>query len=625
MSTAATPTYLIKLGLGSVQPFIGAARRSRDLWAGSWLIAEVIKAAARYLDDQGTTVTLISPALPYRSDDLAPGSDFQPSNVVLARVQTDDDPAAFVNGALDAARHRWRELNEQALAELQQRLRGSNVEVDAPVWRAQAEDALELFGVWLLWSDPAAKLPLAELDAFYSARKRTRTFRANLVNAQRDKSSLDARGESVLIVPDKNSLTPRLRYRLGLNSTEHLDAPGWTKRLGTGLGGPRRRFTPLIRVALEPWLRALAGNVELAPLLAVLREDCGKLAQYKLVTPVDAPTYQDFPFDAEWLLPSRWRAAQRELDDLKEEEGSQEFDQFQKDYQKLTKLIDEKFPAYRRPEPYLAILCADGDQLGKIQPKCSLKQLQALSLILSRFALTARDTVAECKGDCIYAGGDELLALAPLDQLWPCLGELRNKYVTVLANPTLPPEAASDSDYSIGVAIVHASERDALALARKALALAKNVEAKDPKDRRKALGIIYQPRSGATVRARLRWAPVGQPQPTESLQAWQEAFRAKQWPKRTPYVLRRLLATHSWVFEDYCTAKALLPGEIRRVLARRQPAEPATAAGPAPLEQLATEISDLIASSSSKSKLEDVLGYRVNALLIARSVAEHYP
>lgn len=618
MSTT-TPIYLIKLGLASVQRFIGAARRSRDLLSGSWLVAEVVKAAARYLHER-PTVALIFPASDNPEKDLAPGSDFQPSNVVLAQVQT-KDPAAIVNGALDAARDRWRELNELALADLQERLRRSRVAVDEAVWRAQAEDALELFGVWLPWSNPAANPPLADLEALYSARKRTRTFRAHPVKAQRDKSSLDARGESV--IRDGNTLTPRLRYRLALNSTEHLDATGWTKRLGTGLGDTRRRFTPLIRVALDPWLRTLAGNAELAPWLSGLREDCRKLARYGVVTRVDAGCYRSFRYDAELLLPTRWRAARRALGDLDRlNQGQKQLQKFQTHYRDLEKKIKKDFPTYCLGEPYLAIVCADGDQLGKIQQECSLEQLQALSRFLSGFALTVRTTVAKYNGDCIYAGGDELLALAPLDQLWDCLGNLRGEFVTGIAEWKSKWELLNvDSDYSIGVAIVHAFERDALPLAREALALAKNVEAKDPDDRRKALGIVYQPRSGATVRARLRW----ESKPTEGLQAWQEAFHAKQLPKRTSYVLRQLLATHSWVLKDYRTAKALLPGEIRRVLTRRQPAEPGAGTGPAPLERLTTEISDLIESFSYGSDSEGMLKHWVNALLIARSVAEKYP
>lgn len=40
------PRYLLALSIGPVQEFIAAARRSRDLWFGSYLLSEVSKAAA---------------------------------------------------------------------------------------------------------------------------------------------------------------------------------------------------------------------------------------------------------------------------------------------------------------------------------------------------------------------------------------------------------------------------------------------------------------------------------------------------------------------------------------------------------------------------------------------------
>jgi CRISPR-associated protein Cmr2 len=38
--------YLISIALGPVQDFISTARRSRDLWFGSWLLSELSKAVA---------------------------------------------------------------------------------------------------------------------------------------------------------------------------------------------------------------------------------------------------------------------------------------------------------------------------------------------------------------------------------------------------------------------------------------------------------------------------------------------------------------------------------------------------------------------------------------------------
>ena len=44
--------YLISIAIGPVQDFIASARRSRDLWFGSWLLSELSKAAAEYIDSQ---------------------------------------------------------------------------------------------------------------------------------------------------------------------------------------------------------------------------------------------------------------------------------------------------------------------------------------------------------------------------------------------------------------------------------------------------------------------------------------------------------------------------------------------------------------------------------------------
>ena len=41
--------YVLIVSVGPVQGFIASARRSRDLWCGSWLLSEIAKAVANYL------------------------------------------------------------------------------------------------------------------------------------------------------------------------------------------------------------------------------------------------------------------------------------------------------------------------------------------------------------------------------------------------------------------------------------------------------------------------------------------------------------------------------------------------------------------------------------------------
>ena len=51
-----TKPYLITLSVGPVQDFIAAARRTRDLWFGSYVLSEVSKAAALAFKNKGATL-----------------------------------------------------------------------------------------------------------------------------------------------------------------------------------------------------------------------------------------------------------------------------------------------------------------------------------------------------------------------------------------------------------------------------------------------------------------------------------------------------------------------------------------------------------------------------------------
>ncbi|MGB2771816.1 MAG: type III-B CRISPR-associated protein Cas10/Cmr2, partial [Anaerolineae bacterium] len=43
--------YLFQCAIGPVQDFIATARKSRDLWYGSWMLSELAKAAAKAIAD----------------------------------------------------------------------------------------------------------------------------------------------------------------------------------------------------------------------------------------------------------------------------------------------------------------------------------------------------------------------------------------------------------------------------------------------------------------------------------------------------------------------------------------------------------------------------------------------
>src|SRR5437667_259643 len=101
--------YLLSISIGPVQDFIATARRSRDLWFGSWLLSELSKAAAHEIVKLQKNESLIFPATEDPSD-LA-SDDFNVVNKILALV---DDPKGTGDAARDAVKARLIEIREKA-------------------------------------------------------------------------------------------------------------------------------------------------------------------------------------------------------------------------------------------------------------------------------------------------------------------------------------------------------------------------------------------------------------------------------------------------------------------------------------------------------------------------------
>ncbi len=80
--------YLLVVALGPVQDFIRAARRTRDLWFGSYMLSELSKAAAREIDVNGGK--LIFPMATGR--ELEPDSKLLVANQVLAELPPSASP-----------------------------------------------------------------------------------------------------------------------------------------------------------------------------------------------------------------------------------------------------------------------------------------------------------------------------------------------------------------------------------------------------------------------------------------------------------------------------------------------------------------------------------------------------
>ncbi|MBU0500881.1 MAG: hypothetical protein KJ558_14465, partial [Gammaproteobacteria bacterium] len=136
--------YLATLSLGPVQGMIAAARRTRDLWAGSWLLSEASRAAAHIIH-QAQPGSLIFPAPADPDRELAPqdrpGDGANISNIIRAELAMDEAGVRqLCERAKQAARDSLVQRGEEARAGLPE-LR------DDP-WQAQIDDILEGFAAW---------------------------------------------------------------------------------------------------------------------------------------------------------------------------------------------------------------------------------------------------------------------------------------------------------------------------------------------------------------------------------------------------------------------------------------------------------------------------------------------
>ena len=532
--------YLVALSLGPVQSMIGAARRTRDLWCGSWLLSEAARAAARVLDERHPDC-LIFPR-PDRPDGLLPQERPQAniSNVLRAEILATDTEAVrtLCNDVKRAAAMRLTELGEQARR---------RVAVREDVWNAQIDDILECYAAWVPCEADYSEAS-CRLGATLAARKATRDFSPSRLPASEGlpKSSLDGAFETVL---PKDLKRHSARRQLGLSENEQLDALGVMKRLA----GDVEQFTAYSRIAADPWIESLDEEQQ-----HELREACEPLVGSQRATRVKGNDgiYSALPYDAQLLF-----RLEQALEETNEESERRSLGALRERVRSIT-------ASRGQPVPYAAILKADGDRMGKFLAKASsAEQSRSISQALHGFASQVRKIVQKHRGHAIYAGGDDVLALVPLTQSIACANELAEQFKASLEPVSSELNVGADErpTLSVGLGIGHFMQPlGALrARAEKAEKLAKGDDTGCP---RNALAVVLGVRSGGEHCLRLQWSDSAA---LEDLEAIADAFHDGKLPSRIAYDLRGIDQRLVWLREDDgCDAKGMREAEVRRLLHR---------------------------------------------------------
>jgi len=555
------PLYLITLSIGPVQDFIAAARRTRDLWMGSYLLSEIAKAAAKALYEANgkDKNTLIFPAvLDNTESKLNPCPDpencFNVGNKLLALVET-DKPEDIVQKAKEATQSRWEQIAEKA----REKAEKQHIKFDDDIWQKQINDVLEVFSAWVLFDTEKDdyKAKRARLDALLNARKNTRDFLPNLVDGDGiPKSSLDGLRENLIDTDDADDWH---LLRLGIKRNEYLDVTGVAKRIG---GNPEQ-FTPLSRVAIDPWLRGLPDNENLESIKGLLNE----LVHFGICTPVKSETYKKLPYDGQLLYSARIEIEKKQI---QETSRATDKNQVIELLERLESEVKSLYKKHGEPQAYLAILHADGDNMGKLLDSMqTLENHQAISAALSRFSQKVPEIVEKYHGQhyghCVYAGGDDVLALLPLDQAIACSKVLADTFKEILSQI----DGISDNKIptlSVGLGVSHflTPMPKQLDLARRAEALAKSNEL-PAEESKNALAIILKPRSGAEISFRERWDN----EADSVLGRWIEAHLDEAIPRQAGYHLRDESIALDWQ-QKPDKYDVLVNAETRRILGKKR-------------------------------------------------------
>jgi CRISPR-associated protein Cmr2 len=226
------------------------------------------------------------------------------------------------------------------------------------------------------------------------------------------------------------------------------------------------------------------------------------------------------------------------------------------------------------PLSYMVIMAADGDRMGELLDAMqSVIDHRNISKKLTEFANQVPGIVRNHRGHCVYAGGDDVLALLPLDKAIECSRKLADIFKQIIEN------VEGITDYiniqiptlSVGLGISHfmTPMPKQLDLARKAEKLAKSND-RPKAESKNALAIIFQPRSGAAISFRERWDYDNQANSAETiLNNWIQAHRSELIPRQAGYNLREQSNALDWC-NDKPEYTALIKAETRRILERKR-------------------------------------------------------
>ncbi len=422
-------SWHIQFSIGPVQSFVAQARRTRDLWAGSYLLSFLTAHAMAGARRAGANVVAPrvedDPLLAWvenRGQGKPPRFGSLP-NQFTVEVPEGQEPRRVAEEARKEFYEAWQKVCKAVWEYLRKRVHSLNGQAEQ-IWRRQID------GFWeFLW-----------------------------VAGQRNESGLLARrklwrthwppdepGDKCVLMPDfqelsgyvraidregQNAFWEQVRSSLPvaeLDEEDRLCAIALVKRLfplvsqeALGWDVGVRHWPSTADVAALPWVEKVLeqaselANEYAAEVKSAAQDNPQTGGASRLLLRGKGSEHEFAKIDAYWFHQAY--LANPKLIKLKDESRRRSLQE------QLAKIVDR---VGESPSIYFAVLLADGDRLGEVIRRYGGEKVSAA---LAYFTSKVSEIVENFNGATVYAGGDDLLALLPLAKALECAKRLRNAY-----------------------------------------------------------------------------------------------------------------------------------------------------------------------------------------------------
>jgi len=431
--------------LGPVQGFVAQARRTRDFWAGSFILSWLAGVAMKAVQEQKGELIVPVPDKNYlawlegEEDDKKRPRQGAVPNRFTAIVDSNFKPEEVV----ESVRQAWRALAETVWDnDLAQH--SGQFPATREIWDRQIEGFWEISWVYgeasnLLdrrknWrTSPTTREPGVKCSVMDGWQELSGVPGPAKPDSLRQKQfwqllrTLGSKGMTTDLAENEHLCALafiKRRFARWFHQVTKEMPGGWTLRgweLSTGVPS-------VMYMAAVHWLEKVIQD-ETPQRLERLYDAAQQLTQ----------GYGEWHTDIKCIHNAYERRGDR-IDRLRRLDGSVFFEHVLENFKlyaerelnqqhvdEMRRALKELTIEPKNPTPFYAILLMDGDSLGSQLSDPDKRGL--ISAALKRFTDKVSDTVYENNGFLIYAGGDDVMALLPLEDALPCAAALRADYL----------------------------------------------------------------------------------------------------------------------------------------------------------------------------------------------------